>query len=154
MDIELIKNQAKIDVVISILKSIPISDFSDLKGLDEIMSMIAPEKKKMTTKDLFDSWIVYKNKVKMNNGWIFKLNAFNTVPSFDDRCKNDGCVNCSITIEPRIVGATAEHWIERGVLGESNQEHINLNHCRISELQVIIDWMAVNDSRAFIARRR
>ena len=152
MSTQLYKDQGKIDAIIEILNSI--KDFTGLDRLHEIVKIVAPEKRRITTKDLFHAWISLQNIVKLNNGWIFKLNSFNGVPSFDDRCKFDGCVNCSITIEPRIVGATAEHWIERGVLGESNQEHINLNHCRISELQAIIDWMAVNDSRAFIARRR
>lgn len=152
MSTQLSTNQGKIDAVLLILNSI--KDFTGLERLDEIVKIVAHEKIRITTKDLFHTWISMKNIFKMNNGWIFKLNAFNVVPSFDDRLKYDGCVNCSITIESRIIGATAEHWIERGVLGESNLEHINLNHCRISDLQPIIDWMADNTAQDFITRIR
>lgn len=152
MSIQKYKDQGKIDAIIDMLYAI--KDFSGLSRLDEIVRLVAPDKIKLTTAYLFDSWIELKNSVKMNNGWIFKLNSFNTMPTFDDRYKKDASVNCSITIESRIVGATAEHWIERGVLGESGMEHINLNYCKISELQPIIDWMEVNSAYEFIARHR
>jgi hypothetical protein len=152
MSLQLYKDQGKIDAIIEILNSI--KDFTGLDRLHEIVKIVAPEKRRFTTNDLFASWISMKNNVNLNNGWIFKLNSFNNIPSFDDRCKFDGCVNCSITIEPRIVGATAEHWIERGVLGESNLEHINLNYCRISELQPILDWMHINKAQDFISRNK